>query len=88
MKKSNYLWLGGFFLLFLIHGPTRAQRIQHDAEHYVLLHQYQDQWDAEDKENLKTLEEIRKKNNGKRPNIVFILLDDMGFGEYLSLIHI
>jgi len=82
MKNSNYLCLGCFFLLFLICSPLRAQRIQHDAEHYVLLHQYQDQWDAEDKENLKTLEDIRKKNNGKRPNIVFILLDDMGFGEY------
>lgn len=59
-----------------------AQPIQHDAEHYVLLHQYSEQWAAEDKELDRKLAEIRKKNGGKRPNIVYILLDDMGFGEY------
>ena len=55
---------------------TAKQPIQHDAEHYVLLHQYQEQWTAEDKEV------DQAKNGGKRPNIVYILLDDMGFGEY------
>lgn len=59
-----------------------AEPIQHDAEHYVLLHQYKDKWAAEDKEIDKKLAQIRKKNGGKRPNIVYILLDDMGFGEY------
>ena len=29
---------------------ANAQAIQHDAEHYVLLHQYKDQWAAEDQE--------------------------------------
>lgn len=59
-----------------------AQEIQHDAEHYVLLHQYQDKWAAEDKELDKKLAEIRERNGGKRPNIVYILIDDMGFGEF------
>jgi arylsulfatase len=59
-----------------------AKSIQHDAEHYVLLHQFAEQWAAEDKELDKKLAAIRKKNGGKRPNIVYILLDDMGFGEY------
>ncbi len=59
-----------------------AQAIQHDAEHYVLLHQYADQWAAEDKEIDQRLAEIRERNGGKRPNIVYILIDDMGFGEF------
>ena len=59
-----------------------AQAIQHDAEHYVLLHQYADKWAAEDKELDQKLAEIRQKNDGKVPNIVYILIDDMGFGEF------
>ena len=66
--------------------PTSAAQakkpIQHDAEHYVLLHQYKDKWAAEDKEIDRRLSEIRKKNGGKKPNIVYILIDDMGFGEF------
>ena len=61
---------------------AQEKRIQHDSEHYVLLHQYADQWAAEDRELDQKLAEIRQKNGGKRPNIVYILLDDMGFGEY------
>ncbi len=59
-----------------------AQAIQHDTEHYVLLHQYAEQWAAEDKEMEQKLAEIREKNGGKSPNIVYILIDDMGFGEF------
>ncbi len=61
---------------------TAAEPIRHDAEHYVLLHQYKDKWAAEDKEIDKKLAEIRKKNKGNPPNIVYILIDDMGFGEF------
>jgi arylsulfatase len=61
---------------------VRAKPIQHDAEHYVLLHQYKDQWEAEDKELDQKLAEIRERNGGKRPNIVYVLIDDMGFGEF------
>ena len=63
-------------------GPVSAQQIQHDAEHYVLLHQYADQWAAEDKEIDTRLAKIREQNGGKPPNIVYILIDDMGFGEF------
>ncbi len=59
-----------------------AKPIQHDADHYVLLHQYKDQWAAEDKEIDQRLAQIHERNGGKKPNIVYILLDDMGFGEY------
>ena len=62
--------------------PAFAQPIQHDAEHYVLLHQYADQWAAEDNDIDQKLSEIRERNGGKPPNIVYILIDDMGFGEF------
>ena len=68
--------------LLSVSTATAAEPIQHDAEHYVLLHQYADKWAAEDKEIDKKLAEIRKKNGGKKPNIVYILIDDMGFGEF------
>jgi arylsulfatase len=56
--------------------------IQHDAEHYILLKQHGEKWAAEDKRIEARLAEIRKKNNGKPPNIVYILIDDVGFGEF------
>jgi len=56
--------------------------IQHDSEHYVLLHQYKAQWGKQDKALDKKLAQLRQMNGGKPPNIIFILLDDMGFGEY------
>jgi arylsulfatase len=69
--------------LLLTGSCAQAQpRIQHDAEHYVLLHQYADQWAAEDKEIDARLAEIRAANGGKPPNIVYILIDDVGFGEF------
>ena len=90
MESTIRIRLGPIFWLACIIGTglltasvANAEKpIQHDAEHYVLLHQYAKQWAAEDKELDKQLEKIRKKNGGKRPNIVYILLDDMGFGEY------
>ncbi len=80
-NNKHYLFLT-LSIILLWGGKIYSQNIQHDAEHYVLLHQYADQWAAEDKELDASLAAIRKKNKGKRPNIVYILLDDMGFGEY------
>ena len=63
-------------------GDARAQAIQHDAEHYVLQRQHGEKWAAADKKVDKILADVRKKNGGKRPNIIYILVDDMGFGEF------
>ncbi len=57
-----------------------AKPIQHDAEYYVLLDQHKDQWALEDKKIDEKLAEIQKKNNGKKPNIIYILVDDVGHG--------
>ena len=73
--------LAGVALPFLT-SSADARNIQHDSEHYVLLHQYQDQWAAEDEELDRKLEQIRRAHGGKPPNIVYILIDDMGFGEF------
>ena len=58
-----------------------AQPIQHDAEYAIIEAQNGEAWAADDKAVDKELAEIRKKNGGKPPNIIYILLDDVGFGE-------
>ncbi len=58
-----------------------AKEIIHDAEYYIIEAQNGEKWAADDKQIDKKLADLRKKNNGKPPNIVYILLDDVGFGE-------
>ena len=55
--------------------------IIHDAEHYILLEQHGQTWSEEDARIDDRLAEIRETNGGTPPNIVYILLDDVGFGE-------
>jgi hypothetical protein len=58
-----------------------AKPIVHDAEYYILEKQHAQQWSIEDKALDKTLADFRKKNGGKPPNIFYILIDDIGFGD-------
>ncbi len=60
---------------------AQQKPLQHDAEHYILLRQHAERWSQEDREIDAKLAEVRAKNGGKTPNIVYILLDDLGFGE-------
>jgi arylsulfatase A-like enzyme len=77
---KNEILLIGFACLFSIH--TIAQKsIIHDAEYYVIEAQNSERWAADDKTIDTKLEEVRKKNGNKAPNIIYILLDDIGFGE-------
>jgi hypothetical protein len=55
--------------------------VQHDAEYYMLLAQHADRWAEDDKSIDSKLAALREKNGGKPPNIIYILIDDMGFGE-------
>ena len=55
--------------------------IVHDAEYRIIERQHGDRWAAEDKEIDMKLAEIQERNGGKPPNILYILLDDVGFGE-------
>ena len=63
-------------------GTNDKGDIIHDAEHYILEAQHGKRWAAEDKKIDTKLSQIRKKNGGKPPNIVYILVDDVGFGEF------
>ena len=69
-------------LMALLLAPcAAANEIVHDAEYYVLEAQNGEQWAKDDKAVDKKLEEFRKRNGGKPPNIVYILIDAIGFGD-------
>jgi len=67
--------------LFGIQWAQADSSIIHDGEFEFLRQQYGEKWDSEDKEVDQMLAEIRKKNGGKRPNILYILIDDVSFGQ-------
>jgi len=58
-----------------------AADIVHDAEYYILEAQNGEKWAAEDKLIDQELAAFREKNGGKPPNIFYILIDDIGFGD-------
>jgi arylsulfatase len=73
-------------LILLVFGAqlataSAAGDIVHDAEFYVLQKQNVERWAAEDKALDNRLAEFRKKNGGRPPNIFYILIDDIGFGD-------
>jgi arylsulfatase len=68
-------------LLLSIPFFTQAAEIVHDAEFYILEKQNGERWATEDKDLDQRLAEFREKNGGKPPNIFYILIDDIGFGD-------
>ncbi len=55
--------------------------IIHDGEYQFLEAQQGEKWATEDKVIDQILANIRKKNGGKHPNILYILIDDISFGQ-------
>jgi arylsulfatase len=66
---------------FLSFPLLAAEPIIHDAEHYILQAQNGKRWQSDDEAIAEKLARIREKNGGKPPNIIYILLDDLGYGE-------
>lgn len=64
----------------LIALPCTVWAAQFDAPFYELQKRKQKEWAEEDKEIDKKLAALREKF-GKRPNIIYILTDDVGWGE-------
>ena len=69
------------FLINIVALNAQAKDIVHDAEYYILKAQNSEQWAADDKLVDAKLNEFRQKNGGKPPNILYILIDDIGFGD-------
>ena len=55
--------------------------IVHDADYYILKAQHGENWAADDAVVDAKLEAFKAKNGGKPPNILYILIDDIGFGD-------
>ena len=62
-------------------GQTIAAEIVRDAEFYILQAQHGEAWAAEDAELDAKLANFRESNGGKPPNFIYILIDDIGFGD-------
>ena len=78
--RNNIPWL--IFAFLLATGVANAEEaIIHDAEYAIIEAQNGEAWAADNKAIDKKLAELRAMNGGKPPNIVYVLLDDVGFGE-------
>jgi len=79
---SKIMSFGGFLAACLLSAQVMAaKQLVHDAEYYILEKQNAEKWALEDKDLDQRLAEFRKKNGGKPPNIFYILIDDIGFGD-------
>ena len=79
-KLSLIIAMGIFMLAVVIAMPLTALAIQPDAEYLVREKQFGKHWAAEDKQVREKLAALGKKF-GKKPNIVLILADDIGYTE-------
>lgn len=89
MTKKNFAWqkpalcLATYIagIVFMAPQTFAAKPLVHDGEYYFLQAQYKDVWEKEDREIDSKLADLRKANGDKPPNIVFVLIDDVSFGQ-------
>ena len=85
MKQFQWISAAGTALALaaICLAPTsaRAAELVHDSEYYVLEAQNGETWAADDDVVDAKLAEFRKTNDGRPPNIFYILIDDIGFGD-------
>jgi arylsulfatase A-like enzyme len=75
------LWILISIALTVASSQGLANDIVHDAEYYISAAQNGEKWAADDKRVDEQLAAFREKNGGKPPNIFYILIDDIGFGD-------
>jgi arylsulfatase A-like enzyme len=68
-------------LMISVAGGAFGDDIVHDSEYYVLEAQHGEQWAADNQAVDQKIAEFKEKNGGKSPNILYVLIDDMGFGD-------
>lgn len=68
-------------LAFSVNPAFAQDPIAHDAEYYILETQLAEQWAEDNAAVDEKLAEFRARNGGRPPNILFVLIDDMGFGD-------
>ena len=71
-------------LLTFIPALTAAEtnsEIVRDGEYYYLQSQFAEEWEADDLIVDEELVAIHQANGGKPPNIIYILIDDVSFGQ-------
>ncbi len=78
--KIEYTLAQGVAMTLLLAVSLNTQAVQYDAEYYELKKQFGDQWLADDKKVRAKLAELEKKF-GKKPNVIKILADDIGYTE-------
>ena len=79
-KKNQKILIWVAFAAFFHFLPLSAWSIQQDAEYYELEKQFSEQWQADEKIVQAKLAELEKKF-GKKPNIIKIIADDIGYTE-------
>ena len=77
-RKSRGIAASALALLLAV--SLEAGAVQHDAEYYELEKQFGEQWAADSEAVQAKLEELEKRF-GKKPNIIKILVDDVGYTE-------
>ncbi|MHC4908241.1 MAG: sulfatase-like hydrolase/transferase [Planctomycetota bacterium] len=82
MRANRPAVLATLFLAILTPpAATRGQSIVHDGEYEFVASQHAEAWAKEDREVDARLARIREGNGGKPPNILYILIDDVSFGQ-------
>ena len=79
--KTGFFGLG-IGLVFLSNPAiATSEDIVHDSEYYILKSQNAEKWAKDDQIVDEKVAAFRSVNGGKAPNIVYILVDDIGFGD-------
>jgi arylsulfatase len=83
MRVSSFLTPAVSLTAAALSAPALGQQntIVHDAEYYILQAQNGQRWAAEDRTLDRQLAAFRERNGGRPPNIFYILIDDIGFGD-------